>query len=66
MLNANALRAEIARQGMTQKSVAKSIGISENSFSTKMKTGKFGLDEADAICRLLDIRDPVAVFFAQQ
>ena len=63
MLNTNALRAEIARNGMTQASVAKSIGISEVSFSNKMKTGKFGLLEAEAIARLLDIRDPGAIFF---
>ena len=63
MLNANALRAEIARNGMTQTSVAKSIGISANTFSMKMKRGTFGIDEAEAIARLLNIRNPGAIFF---
>lgn len=63
MFNANALRAEIARNGMTQNSVAKSIGISANTLSAKMKSGKFGIDEVEAICRLLNVRDIGAIFF---
>ena len=68
MLNANALRAEIARNGMTQNSVAKSIGISANTFSSKMKTGKFGLNEVEAIAKLLNIdsRGISAIFFNSQ
>lgn len=66
MFNANALKAEIARNGMTQSSVAKSIGISANTFSTKMKNGTFGIDEAEAISKLLNIGNPGAIFFDQE
>lgn len=66
MINANQLRAEIARAGMTQKSVAQSIGMSENTFSKKINSGKFGLDDAEKMIKLLGIQNPNAVFFAQE
>lgn len=66
MLNANALKAEIARNGMTQATVAKSIGISANTFSTKMKNGTFGIDEAEAIAKVLNIGNPGAIFFSAE
>ena len=66
MLNANALRAEIARNGMTQGEVAKRIGMSANTFSTKMKNSGFGIVEAERLIHLLGIRDPNAIFFSQE
>ena len=66
MFDANQLRAEIVRAGMTQKEVANSIGISANTFSIKMNTGTFGLDEAEKIIELLDIKDPGAIFFKRE
>lgn len=66
VIDANQLRAEIVRAGMTQKTVARSIGMSENTFSKKINSGKFGLDDAEKMIKLLDIRDPNAVFFAQK
>lgn len=66
MLNANALRAEIARNGMTQGEVAKRIGMSANTFSNKMKNSGFGIVEAEKLIHLLDIRDPNAIFFSRE
>ncbi len=66
MLNPNMLRAKIAENGMTQKEVASRIGMSEKTFSLKIKNGKFGLDEADQLIKLLNIDRPELVFFAQQ
>lgn len=66
MLNVNALRAEIARNGMTQGQVAERIGITATTFSKKMKTNGFGLDEADKIIELLGIQDPGAIFFSNE
>lgn len=66
MFDANQLRAEIMRAGLTQKEVANSIGISANTFSTKMKSGTFGLDEAEKIIELLGIKDPSAIFFKRE
>ena len=66
MFNANALRGEIARNGMTQKTVAESIGMSANTFSKKMRDGSFGINECDAMIELLGIQNPGAIFFAEE
>lgn len=66
MLDAKALRAEIARNGMTQGQVAERIGMTATTFSRKVKTNGFGLNEADRIIDLLGIQDPGAIFFAEQ
>ena len=66
MLDRKALRAEIVRNGMTQKQVAAHIGISEKTFFLKMKKGVFGTDEAAKMISLLKIKDPQSIFFAQE
>lgn len=63
MINANKIRGRIAEMGMTQKQVAEEIGMSEKTFSIKMNNGKFGLDEADRIIKVLKIEQPEKYFF---
>lgn len=46
-MNVAKLRGIISERGMSQREVAKAIGISEKTFYTKMKNGKFGTDEAE-------------------
>ena len=64
MINANLIRAKIVEKGLTQKQVAALIGMSEKTFSIKMNNGKFGLDEADKIIKVLKIDKPEKYFFA--
>lgn len=64
MLNRNALKAEIVRNGLTQKDVAKMIGKSEKTFISKMRKGSFGTDEAEIMIRELSIKNPAEIFFA--
>ncbi len=66
MLNRNALRAEIVRNGLTQRDVAKIIGVSEKTFISRMKKGVFGTDEVEAMIKHLNIKDPTAIFFARE
>lgn len=66
MLDRNALKAEIVRNGLTQKDVAKMIGISEKTFISRMHKGVFGTDEAEIMIRLLGIKHPVEIFFANE
>ena len=66
MLNTNMIRAKIMENGMTQAEVAKRIGMAPKTFSVKMSTGKFGLDEADKMIDLLKIEKPELYFFAKE
>lgn len=66
MLNKNALKAEIVRNGLTQKDVAKLIGISEKTFISRMQKGSFGTDEAEIMIRNLGIKNPAEIFFAEK
>ena len=65
MINANLIRAKIVENGMTQAQVAKEIGMTAKTFCDKMKTGKFGLDEAEKMIKLLKIEEPANYFFAR-
>lgn len=65
MLNKRALKAEMIRYGYTNASIAKAIGISERTFSSRLKSGEFGSDEMDALVEVLHITNPIPIFFAQ-
>lgn len=66
MIDCNKLRAAWVSKGLTQANVAKAVGISDKTFSLKMKRGVFGSDEIEKMIDFLDINDPVNVFFAKQ
>ena len=57
MLNRNLLKAAIVRSGYTQEALAKDIGISNNTLSSRMTGAScFNVDEIDKICNILNIR----------
>lgn len=64
VVNTNELKAAIVRKGFTQKDVAKRLNISSRTFSSRLKKGIFGSDEIEALMFILDIHDPVPIFFA--
>lgn len=64
MVNINELKAAMVRKGKTQKEVANDIGISPRSLTNKMKSGIFLSNEIEAMIRVLDIKNPVDIFFA--
>lgn len=66
MINRNLIRAKIVENGMTQKDLAKAMQMSEKTFCLKMKSGKFGIDEADKMIGILKIENPERYFFAKQ
>ena len=66
MINANKIRARIVELGMNQAQVAEKMGMSKKTFSLKMKSGKFGLDEADKMIEILNIEKPVEYFFSNE
>ena len=66
MINANLIRAKIVENGMTQAQLAERIGMCSKTFSLKMASGKFGLDEVEKMIKVLSIEDPNRYFFAKE
>lgn len=65
MINTNALRGKIAEAGKTQTDVAKAIGIAPKTFYVKMSKGVFGSDEIQIMIDVLNIKNPIEIFFAK-
>ncbi len=65
MIDKNALRAEIVRNGMTQKQLAAQLGISEQTFTDRMKKGVFRTDEVEKMVDILHIENLQKIFFAK-
>lgn len=65
MVNVNELKAAIVRKGLTQKEVADKMNISPRTFTSRLNKGVFGSDEIEQLMDILDINDPISIFFAQ-
>lgn len=64
-MNRSLLRAEIAKNNMSQATVAHEIGMSPNSFSRKLNGKRdFRLPEVVAICKCLNISNPADIFLS--
>ena len=59
------LQGIIAERGMSQRTVAKALGMNENTFYRKMRRGVFDSDEICSMIELLQIENPADIFFAQ-
>ena len=66
MIDVRELRGIIAKEGLSQTKVAKHIGITPKTFYLKMQIGIFGSDEIEKMISLLNIKDPVSIFFASR
>lgn len=65
MLDVKALKAEMVRNGYTQVKLATELGISPRTLSNKLKSGDFGSKEIEIMIEILNLKDPVAIFFAK-
>lgn len=63
MVNTDRLRGIIAERHMSQSQVARHLGLSVPGFYDKMNKGAFWVSEAEKMIILLDIKDPVSIFF---
>lgn len=66
LVNVNLIKGAIASKGLTQKDVAKKLEMSPKTFSMKLKKRVFGSDEIEKMIKLLDIKDPMPIFFASE
>lgn len=64
MIRVNEIKGLIARKGISQRKVAQKMGITDKTFYSKMKLGKFNSDEMQALIDILDIKNPSEIFFA--
>lgn len=65
MIKTNELKGIIACQGLSQRKVARHLGITDKTFYDKMKKGVFSSKEIEKMLELLHIEDVEGVFFAK-
>lgn len=63
MLNVPEFRAAMARKGYTQKKLASVLGISEKTFYERIKSKRFGTEEIEKLIPVLEINNPMDIFF---
>ena len=59
------LKAQMVRKKYTQEQLANELGITSRTLSNKFKSGIFGSDEIEKMISILEIKDPVGIFFAK-
>ena len=63
MVNIRKIKALMVERGMSQKELANCLGINDKTLGRKFKTGKFNSDEMFRMIEILDIKNPVEIFF---
>ena len=66
MVNTKALHGLVVASGLTLTDLAKMIDVAPATLYRKMKKGVFGSDEIQKMIDGLDIKDPMAIFFANE
>lgn len=66
MIDTNKLKGLIVANGMTQQEVAKKLDITPKTFYMKMARGVFLSNEINDMIDILQIDDPVPIFFAKE
>ena len=65
-MNMEKLKEQILKRKMTQKEIAKSLGMSESTFRRKAKNDEFGIIDANIMIEILHIDNPEDIFFDKQ
>lgn len=62
-MNKNLYKAALAEKGYTQRELAKRLNMAESTLSRKIKNDTFTLKEAEKIIKILEIKNPLNIFF---
>lgn len=65
-MNVPKLKGVIAERGYSMREVADGIEMQEKTFYRKMKKGVFGTDEAEALVKFLNIKNPADIFLTSE
>lgn len=65
LIKVNELKGLFVAKGLTQADVARELNITETTMSRKLQRGVFDSDEIYKMIDLLDIKNPVEIFFAE-
>lgn len=65
MIMVDELKGVIAKNNLSQRKVAKIMGMTDKTFYSKMKKGVFDSDEIEQLITILNIEDPISIFFAK-
>lgn len=65
MILVNELKGKMVAAGYNQQSLAKALEMSVKTLRERFYKGEFNSSEIDKMIKLLDIKDPVAIFFAE-
>lgn len=63
MVNTDKLLGIMAERHKSQKDVAKALGMSPKTFYLRMQSKVFGSDEIETMIEVLDIDNPMPIFF---
>lgn len=66
MIQTNLLRGKMAENGYSAVRLAKALNITPKTFYNKMERGVFGSDEIYKMIQLLNIQNPIEIFFAPE
>lgn len=63
MILIDELKGKIRAKGYTQKKLAREIGMSPKTLSNRLNKGIFGSVEIEKMIKILDIKNPIEIFF---
>ena len=66
MIKTDDLIGLMAKHRISQRAMAKKLGITPKTFSLKLRKGRFGSDEIEIMIDELKIEDPMSIFFAKK
>lgn len=64
MFNKYEFDAQLARKGMKKYELAEKLGMTYTNLYRKIESGRFSREEIGKIIAILEIADPVPIFFA--
>lgn len=64
MLNVKELKKAMAVNGYDRPRLAEALGMSTRTLATRFKTGDFGASEIQIMIKILKLKKPMDIFFA--